>query len=95
MKNKIDELKRFAPNFIFSTISITQRLPRGGCGNKRLDQVGFEPTTYSLQASRSSNWSYKPIKAGLLSIKHPIGSEFHIITHNELINLTILGIFLS
>ena len=62
---------------------------------KGLDQVGFEPTTYSLQASRSSNWSYKPIKAGLLSIKHPIGSEFHIITHNELINLTILGIFLS
>ena len=31
MKNKIDELKRFAPNFIFSTISITHPLPRGGC----------------------------------------------------------------
>lgn len=56
-----------------------------------VDQVGFEPTTYSVQTSRSSNWSYKPIKAGLLSIKHPIGSEFHIITHNEPLHLTTIG----
>ena len=49
---------------------------------KGLDQVGFEPTTYSLQASCSSNWSYKPIKVGVLLIR-PLRSEFHIITHNE------------
>ena len=34
---------------------------------------------------------YPPIKVGLLSIKHPIGSEFHIITHNESLHLTTIG----
>lgn len=27
-----------------------------------VDQVGFEPTTYCMQNSRSTNWSYKPIE---------------------------------
>ena len=25
-----------------------------------MDQVGLEPTTYCMQNSRSTNWSYKP-----------------------------------
>ena len=60
-----------------------------------VDPERFELSTSTLQGLHSPGLSYGPIKAGLLSIKHPIGSEFHIITHNELINLTILGIFLS
>ena len=38
-----------------------------------------------------SQLSYGPIKTGLLSIKHPIGSEFHIITHNGSLHLTTIG----
>ena len=41
-----------------------------------------------------SQLSYGPIKTGLLSIKHPIGSEFHIITHNGSLHLTTIGVII-
>ena len=52
-----------------------------------------ESRTRDLLLARQvlSQLSYGPIKAGLLSIKHPIGSEFHIITHNGLIYLIVVG----
>lgn len=69
-----------------------------------LDGGPSESRTRDLLLARQvlSQLSYGPIKAGLLSIKHPIGSEFHIITHNGLIHLIVvefiivatLGVFL-
>ena len=48
-----------------------------------VDPERFELSTSTLQGLHSPGLSYGPIKAGLLSIKHPIGSEFHIISRNE------------
>ena len=56
-----------------------------------VDPERFELSTSTLQGLHSPGLSYGPIKAGLLSIKHPIGSEFHIITHNESLYLTTIG----
>lgn len=59
-----------------------------------VDLVGFEPTTSCVQGKHSPV-ELQTHKGGSIIHQAPIGSEFHIITHNELINLTILGIFLS
>ena len=56
-----------------------------------MDPERFELSTSTLQGLHSPGLSYGPIKAGLLSIKYPIGSEFHIITHNESFHLTTIG----
>ena len=56
-----------------------------------VDPERFELSTSTLQGLHSPGLSYGPIKVGLLSIKHPIGNEFHIITHNEPLHLTAIG----
>ena len=60
----------------------------GGPGRIRTDNLlGANESLFQLELQAH--------KVGLLSIKHPIGSEFHIITHNGLIYLIVVGFIIA